>query len=1004
MSTINNPAKLTTLAYRASTYAQSLSYMQANLRAFAIPSGPNAGTWPLAALTTRASDDPTIALLDAWAMVIDVLTFYQERIANEGYVRTATERLSLIQLASAVGYQLNPGLAAATALAFAVETAAGTPGAVTVPIGTQVQSVPVQGQLPQFFETTAAISARAEWNALRPLLTQPQQLATSGGQIPVQSLTFMGTSLALQPGALLWVSGQSAAVTVTQVQIDAVKGTTTVGFRSPTNVVLAPNPGLTAQQPKPIVGLQVPLTPENVATYILPYAWQAPQLDVFLRQLGWDPGAVQDIVAALTVPVQPTSPATVSAFGQKVGFLGRTLPEGTTITSASATLNVPSSTIWLGAPSTTGASVALLEQSMSGIAVGSTVVLVDSTPSGSPVGFLVSAVADQAAQIALPSIGGSAPTPHPSSVGVTALALPTGSSQPPLPITRTTAYVQSRQLPLAPTVPLAPTSLAAPVPFPAVIPVAGASTVSGASVVLSHIVVSLMPGQTVTLTGTRVDPSSGKPLDPPGATQSETMTLLAVASTASATTLTFTAALQHTYTTSSPISVAASTLVLDHMALGLEPGQLVALTGQRVDPATLVHVDPPGVTQTEIVTLASVVHAGVNAATGNPGGYTAILLDDLQNTYDLTTLTLNANVAPATHGQTVAGEVLGSGDGSQQNQRFVLAKPNLTYLPAATSSGGASTITVRVNGVAWQEVPALFGQTGPSRAYAVRIDDQGKTTVVFGDGQAGARLPTGRENVTATYRTGLGPSGNVAAGALTLLFNRPLGIRSVQNPLPATGGVAPQVLDDARAAAPRTVRTLDRIVTISDYEDFTSNLPGVGKAQAALLEIGGSSFAHLTVAAAGGVEPANASATAAFLDRIQRSIAPLADPSQVLLVDLCNTRFFGVTATLVLQPGVDPPSVRAAAERALENAFSFAARSFGQGVLAFEVLLTLQRVPGVLGVELQPLAFADATPGSPSGLVARPAQVVASQPGVLRVAPTDLILISPAFNNLTSTP
>ena len=45
-----------------------------------------------------------IALLDAWATVGDVLTFYQERIANEGYLRTATERRSVLELARLVGY------------------------------------------------------------------------------------------------------------------------------------------------------------------------------------------------------------------------------------------------------------------------------------------------------------------------------------------------------------------------------------------------------------------------------------------------------------------------------------------------------------------------------------------------------------------------------------------------------------------------------------------------------------------------------------------------------------------------------------------------------------------------------------------------------------------------------------------------------------------------------------------------------------------------------------
>ena len=76
------------------------------------PGRTESGRQPLAALTTRAPDDPAIALLDAWAVVADVLTFYQERIANEGYLRTATERRSVLELARAIGYELSPGVAA----------------------------------------------------------------------------------------------------------------------------------------------------------------------------------------------------------------------------------------------------------------------------------------------------------------------------------------------------------------------------------------------------------------------------------------------------------------------------------------------------------------------------------------------------------------------------------------------------------------------------------------------------------------------------------------------------------------------------------------------------------------------------------------------------------------------------------------------------------------------------------------------------------------------------
>lgn len=68
------------------------------------------GPYPLRKLTSREADDATIALLDAWATVADVLTFYQERIANEGYLRTATERRSVLELARLVGYQPRPGV------------------------------------------------------------------------------------------------------------------------------------------------------------------------------------------------------------------------------------------------------------------------------------------------------------------------------------------------------------------------------------------------------------------------------------------------------------------------------------------------------------------------------------------------------------------------------------------------------------------------------------------------------------------------------------------------------------------------------------------------------------------------------------------------------------------------------------------------------------------------------------------------------------------------------
>jgi len=139
----NRPG-LPALAYRIGTHATFWRRMIGRLTTDTLPDGVNVGLRPLAELTTRAIDDPSIALLDAAAVVADVLTFYQERIVNEGFLRTATERRSILELARAIGYELNPGVAASTFLAFTVETAPGSPETAVVTTGAKVQSIPPQ--------------------------------------------------------------------------------------------------------------------------------------------------------------------------------------------------------------------------------------------------------------------------------------------------------------------------------------------------------------------------------------------------------------------------------------------------------------------------------------------------------------------------------------------------------------------------------------------------------------------------------------------------------------------------------------------------------------------------------------------------------------------------------------------------------------------------------------------------------------------------------------------
>ena len=162
---------LPAVAYRTGTWSTFKESMLARLSSSDYPA--------LSYLKTRDDDDFSIALIDAAAVMLDILTFYQERLADESYLRTATQLDSLTQLSRLIGYQPAPGIAASTYLAFTMRAATGLPTdptteAITIPAGTQVQSVPAQGQTPQSFETSADILAKPDWNAL-PVLAGPGQ-------------------------------------------------------------------------------------------------------------------------------------------------------------------------------------------------------------------------------------------------------------------------------------------------------------------------------------------------------------------------------------------------------------------------------------------------------------------------------------------------------------------------------------------------------------------------------------------------------------------------------------------------------------------------------------------------------------------------------------------------------------------------------------------------------------------------------------------------------------
>jgi WD40 repeat protein len=1299
----NRPG-LGALAYRLATHSGFLERMLARLtrdqlpdEAVAPPGQPplpegelKRKRRPLAALSTREPSDPSIALLDAWAAVADVLTFYQERIANEGFLRTATERRSVLELARAIGYELKPGVAASTVLAFIIDSAKDSPREVRIARGTRVLSIPVKDEPPQPFETTEEVVARAAWNALEPhtpLITPSHSVVRS-----VNALRLKGTATGLRPGDAVLIVGDERRRRpgdehwdfriLDRVEAVPEKSFTRIGFalglgdQHPTDV------GPAQANPRVLsLRLRAALFGHNAAE------WDRLDPDLKRRHA---PGALEVITgAALSSDGKRTVCATVdgtlrlwnAATGEALdaltGHVGSAncavfTPDDRQIVSGgddgtvrvwdTATGNPLRSFTGHKGPVLSVACASYLEEYedprdqkpaaykrrtrtivVSGGADTDILVwTLDEPPPGElrvpgrlaghsgavnslalhvaegiyrvpalPVQRLLSGgddgnvfswnlapggelrnsdgrvtwwnVADSSKQtvgthagavkaVALrksgPDIriasGGAdgqlkgwsvsasdAFTPRTFTSGtaveaVTALAFSpaadkvlagkadgvlllwdwasgvpatTRSAAHEGPVTalawaqaliltggadrklmlRNTALTPTRTLASReaedenewPGFPLRVNSAQPEIELDAVYP----------SIVPDSWIVLARPGYAEAYRVLEADVrwASGFGLSSKVTRlrldSAEHLTWFGRRNTtvhAQSEPLDF---YVETQDDRSPLHGAA--IQLSGLVQGLDGGRRVVATGQRmrarieagvtklvsedgyssrdVAPGdVLVCLSPPRPSRPDYalrrwriegealfpvigpasggaapqneepaVTLRwklrdrngfegyAVSTAATQIAVLRPRddkenrvSEVAVLervvevgrvrselhfADELENLYDYDTLKINANAARATHGETVAREVLGSGDGTQGNQSFALRKKPLTYVSAPTPSGGESTLEVRVNDVLWKEAQSLHELDGRSQSYLVRHDDKQSTRIVFGDGVRGARLPTGQENVIAAYRAGLGPEGEVAAEAIKLLQTKPLGVREAINPVPATGAAPPEPLSEARAHAPLTVLTLERVVSLKDYGDFAAGFAGVGKAQAAALWTGSQRLVHITVATASGQPLA---AGSALHDNLAAAFASLRDAAVPVRIQGFALRHFQVVARVRIDARYRWTLVEQQIRAALSARFSFERRDFGQPVTRAEVIAAMQNVPGVVGVDLTGFALvAGEGPVDPATLRAGavdddeeeevlPAQSATWDPDLRAPRPALLLLLFPTTDGV----
>jgi hypothetical protein len=101
----------------------------------------------------RSPADLGVLLVDLFAYMGDVILYYQDRIANESFLPTATERRSVLNLLRLIGYELAPPVAASADLTLIFKVpAVGESTQVTIPLGAQFATKPSDSSAVQVFE------------------------------------------------------------------------------------------------------------------------------------------------------------------------------------------------------------------------------------------------------------------------------------------------------------------------------------------------------------------------------------------------------------------------------------------------------------------------------------------------------------------------------------------------------------------------------------------------------------------------------------------------------------------------------------------------------------------------------------------------------------------------------------------------------------------------------------------------------------------------------------
>lgn len=903
-----NAPGLSAIRYRIGTFTTFRRAMLDAITLIKLPADtlvqpPRERSNPFAKWREGMQGDYHTMLIELWAYLADILTFYQERIANEAFLSTATQRDSLHRLAELIGYRPQPGSAATALLAFTIQKEQ----QVIIPSGFRAGSKAKSGKQPAVFETETGITARGEHSA-----------------IPLSMVAPTNQFAPLSDYGLLLGVGSFAMTAAAAASVYGSAGATYLETLSPA----------------------LHLSVRSTAS-----AETVDEASSFASRRAAMTGP---LLGASEFRVTETVPIRSSTFGGL--YLSRTKRQ------------------------------IVLQGTSSRLAVGDYVLVVEHEGKGAQ----EKATMRQVSNVSTDKTSATTTITWQEPSGVSydrdstlyalrVTAAPFGSNASrwdSLPVTLTNSDGNHSSAPYKDQNWDDPNNAKAYVP-------------AGSSIFLDSTYDNAKgtkenPGWVVLLS----DSASGVF----HVTDARSVSNADYAMTAKVTRLTFKSSeaitvkafplrttmilagnellvLQNNLPLPEPLS--GTKLILAGQYAGLTAGQTVILEGKLYDSKK----DEA----TEIVNAEAGILAGPPIVDTTNNITTVTLKKALENSYGRAGTVLFANIIEATQGETVRDEILGSGNGVAF-QSFKLKKSPLTYLPADDAEGLTaveSTLLVTINGVRWEEKRTLLDSAPNGQDFTATQDDDEKTVVTFGDGIFGARPPTGRDNIHARYRKGLGTSGNVEPGGIQQLISSLPGVQKVKNPQSAFGGADREDAEQVRTNASASLRTFGRAVSAADYAALALSYPGVAKASAAwvtrdatTLKALAHPYIQLVIATADqkplAVQPTFALKLRSFLDQRR-------DPNVPLRITDFVPVYIDASATVEIDERFPQQATIAAVQAALNPVvqpdgttgfFASERLGFGESVHLSALYAELQSVAGVRDAHVTKLSRLDTDSGT----------------------------------------